>query len=179
MANSHFRCSSCRQYFARDDAYYRTIGLSAFCSVDCYDDALEKQKRHRPGPARTQIVRRRRSRPKLDTKIRFDIRRRDGNRCRWCETNTDLQVHHVAYRSEGGSDEPHNLITLCLECHARAHSSKRTWQPILLACLWLHYVERRKLSVPETVRLLISRGLLDRDPFISSSGARSSAATGS
>ena len=34
-----------------------------------------------------------------------------------------LQIHHVVRRSQGGTDFPHNLITLCWRCHAAAHGT--------------------------------------------------------
>lgn len=33
-----------------------------------------------------------------------------------------LHVHHVIYKSNGGSDRPDNLITLCEDCHSKLHS---------------------------------------------------------
>jgi predicted HNH restriction endonuclease len=33
----------------------------------------------------------------------------------------NLQVHHLEFRSQSGSDQEQNLITLCAECHARIH----------------------------------------------------------
>ena len=30
-------------------------------------------------------------------------------------------VHHVQFRSRGGSNDPSNLIALCLNCHSFAH----------------------------------------------------------
>lgn len=35
-----------------------------------------------------------------------------------------LQVHHIMPRSQGGSDAPGNLITLCVDCHANLHAGK-------------------------------------------------------
>lgn len=58
---------------------------------------------------------------------------RDLHRCRICFTRNNLHLHHVKYRSSGGSDTPDNLITLCMEHHAEMHSDKRRWQPVLLA----------------------------------------------
>lgn len=89
--------------------------------------------------------------------LRKMIRKRDG-RCRWCGATDSLQVHHILYRSQGGPDEPSNLVTLCLDHHAEAHSSKRTWQPILLALIWLHYIEGLHLTVPEVHELVEIRG---------------------
>lgn len=160
MGNSRLRCACCRGYFPAEGAYRRN-GLSSFCSEDCFRE-------HSRRPA--TIVERKATRPKkkspsLDTKLRRRVKNRDGNRCMICSTHQRLHVHHVHYRSEGGSDETHNLITLCQTDHDRVHSSKRTWQPILLACLWIKYVERRKVNVPETIRYLMKKGLLERDPL--------------
>ncbi|MEI3336354.1 MAG: HNH endonuclease [Clostridium sp.] len=35
-----------------------------------------------------------------------------------------LKIHHIKYRSEGGSDRPENLITLCSKCHTPANHKK-------------------------------------------------------
>lgn len=32
-----------------------------------------------------------------------------------------LNVHHIKPVSQGGGDEPENLITLCVECHKEIH----------------------------------------------------------
>ena len=49
---------------------------------------------------------------------------RDGWRCQQCGRREQLQVHHLRFRSQGGSDEEANLITLCAECHEDMHRSK-------------------------------------------------------
>ena len=35
--------------------------------------------------------------------------------------NGNLQVHHIKPVSQGGGDEPANLITLCKKCHLKRH----------------------------------------------------------
>lgn len=35
-----------------------------------------------------------------------------------------LEVHHIKFRSSGGSDNPNNLITLCTTCHKKVHDNK-------------------------------------------------------
>jgi hypothetical protein len=50
---------------------------------------------------------------------------RDGHTCRNCKANkvgTRLEVHHIIYRSNGGSDLEKNLITLCKPCHDGVHA---------------------------------------------------------
>lgn len=55
-------------------------------------------------------------------------------KCVLCGTQNNLQLHHVKYRSERSDliDEPSNCLMLCINCHAKVHSNKRYWQPILL-----------------------------------------------
>jgi 5-methylcytosine-specific restriction endonuclease McrA len=46
---------------------------------------------------------------------------RDNWRCQVCGSKNNLQVHHQQLRSQQGSDEDSNLITLCVDCHERLH----------------------------------------------------------
>lgn len=49
---------------------------------------------------------------------------RDNHTCQHCKGKTkdsSLHVHHIVFRSNGGSDESENLITLCKTCHDRLH----------------------------------------------------------
>ena len=52
---------------------------------------------------------------------RKEIYRRDGYRCALCDSTQYIQIHHAVPRGEGGTNSPHNLITLCADCHALAH----------------------------------------------------------
>ena len=50
---------------------------------------------------------------------------RDKYTCQYCKTKQGtLEVHHIIFRSNGGSDEPDNLITLCRHCHRELHAGK-------------------------------------------------------
>lgn len=55
---------------------------------------------------------------------RKSIYRRDGYACALCGRADGLQIHHVVHRSQGGPDEPWNLITLCPMCHQLAHGER-------------------------------------------------------
>lgn len=47
---------------------------------------------------------------------------RDNYTCQCCKTKKGtLHVHHIIYRSNGGSDKMENLITLCESCHKKLH----------------------------------------------------------
>lgn len=58
---------------------------------------------------------------KLDNTTRKAIYRRDGWRCALCDNGSGIQIHHVIHRGQGGTNHPHNLITLCSTCHGQAH----------------------------------------------------------
>lgn len=40
------------------------------------------------------------------------------------DRETILEVHHIIFRSDGGSDHPHNLRTMCYKCHLGIHGRK-------------------------------------------------------
>jgi len=46
---------------------------------------------------------------------------RDRFKCQHCGSKEHLEVHHIIYRSQGGTDDVNNLITLCHECHQGVH----------------------------------------------------------
>ncbi len=52
---------------------------------------------------------------------------RDGHRCqsgRRVKHAEKLRVHHLQYRSQGGSDAPDNSVTLCEICHESLHKGE-------------------------------------------------------
>lgn len=52
---------------------------------------------------------------------------RDNYKCQYCKgkhRDSKLEVHHIIFRSQGGSDEADNLITLCHTCHKALHDGK-------------------------------------------------------
>lgn len=128
-------------------------GLGGICSEQCQEDYKAKY--------RAKRVRRKENREKkfsggrrLPGTCRDRVKRRDGGICRWCGTTNDIQIHHVFYRSEGGADTPRNLISICDECHALAHSNKKKYQPVLLTWLWLYYIKEREVTVEAVFRML-------------------------
>lgn len=51
------------------------------------------------------------------------ILHRDNYTCQCCgKKHTRLEVHHIVFRSRGGTDDEKNLITLCKECHDAIHN---------------------------------------------------------
>lgn len=57
--------------------------------------------------------------------VKAYVLHRDGYQCQKCKTNKGkLHVHHVTFRSNGGTDTPSNLITLCEDCHEKLHNGE-------------------------------------------------------
>lgn len=56
-----------------------------------------------------------------------NVLNRDNYTCQHCKgkkKDSKLEVHHIIYRSNGGSDEEENLMTLCHTCHFDLHHGK-------------------------------------------------------
>jgi 5-methylcytosine-specific restriction endonuclease McrA len=54
--------------------------------------------------------------------LRQQVLRRDGWRCQYCGTMSNLEVHHKQFRSHMGHNSEENLITLCSTCHVSMHA---------------------------------------------------------
>ena len=54
--------------------------------------------------------------------VKSAVLTRDDYTCQICgEKDTHLEVHHIQFRSKGGSDRMDNLVTLCHDCHSKVH----------------------------------------------------------
>lgn len=49
-----------------------------------------------------------------------------------------LQVHHIVEQNEGGTDDPDNLIVLCLTCHSDAHTETKLTRRFTVSELKMH-----------------------------------------
>lgn len=60
--------------------------------------------------------------------IKAYVLSRDNHKCFFNKSNcsSKLQVHHIKFKSEGGTNNPNNLITLCEKCHEQLHEGKLT-----------------------------------------------------
>lgn len=57
---------------------------------------------------------------------RYFVFARDNYTCQVCSKSKDkiLQMHHIIYRSNGGTDRADNLITVCTDCHTSENHKK-------------------------------------------------------
>jgi 5-methylcytosine-specific restriction endonuclease McrA len=49
---------------------------------------------------------------------------RDDWKCRHCNDRSNLHPHHVIFRSQQGTDDMNNILTLCAQCHRAVHDGK-------------------------------------------------------
>jgi len=69
----------------------------------------------------------------ISKRLRYEIFRRDNHACRYCGATAPLaklSVDHVVPTALGGTDEPSNLVTACMDCNA-GKSSSAPDQPIV------------------------------------------------
>lgn len=50
---------------------------------------------------------------------RYNVLKRDQNKCQYCGINRDLTLDHVIPKSKGGKSSWTNLVTACMRCNAR------------------------------------------------------------
>ena len=44
--------------------------------------------------------------------------------CRACLKRKAVDIHHIIFRSKGGTDDINNLVALCRYCHNKAHNDR-------------------------------------------------------
>lgn len=53
----------------------------------------------------------------ISPKQRARIYERDGHKCLFCNSNSNLQIDHIKLVSHGGTSDDNNLRTLCAQCN--------------------------------------------------------------
>ena len=57
--------------------------------------------------------------------VKAYVLHRDNHQCQKCKTKKGkLHVHHVVFKSNGGTNSPDNLIVLCSDCHDKLHKGE-------------------------------------------------------
>lgn len=79
-----------------------------------------------------------------------------GRRCCLCRRFEPLrlQVHHIKPQAEGGTDDPANLIALCLNCHSSVHTK---------ACLARNFTDEELKQHRDNTLRLVREGRLVGD----------------
>lgn len=134
---SKVRCYSCREYVQKTTAK-PVNNIQYWCGLCPRKYASKPKKTARLNVYEAEFK-----------KLRPKIVNRDKV-CRSCGV-TGVHVHHIYYRSEGGTNDLLNLLLLCNKCHDIVHSNKRFYQPLLLGLVWLFYVEGKRLTSAQFV----------------------------
>jgi hypothetical protein len=100
-------CPRCKKEFTtgRSQQYY--------CSSNCQkEDEKERRKsnKYKENPRKNEW-----------SIIREYVLERDDYKCKICESDINLHVHHKKFLCLGGSNEEYNLETLCSKCHHIKH----------------------------------------------------------
>lgn len=98
----------------------------------------------------------------MNNKLRAKIFERDRFRCRGCAKQAE-EIHHIIFRSQGGTDDEANLVAICRDCHDLAHGKRSGVLPawVLQAMLfydkfrvccgiWKYFVEQRNCITCES-----------------------------
>ncbi|MCK9997164.1 MAG: HNH endonuclease [Candidatus Krumholzibacteria bacterium] len=87
--------------------------------------AREDAQIHKPGERIKSII---------PPRIRREVLARDRHCCRrkGCNHTRFLEIHHIVPRSEGGTNDPENLVTLCTACHKLLHEKGGDPQSLLV-----------------------------------------------
>ncbi|WP_296875335.1 RNA-guided endonuclease IscB [uncultured Methanobrevibacter sp.] len=60
--------------------------------------------------------------------VKSAVLSRDKYTCQICgKKHTKLEVHHIIFKSQGGSNRMDNLVTLCSDCHSKIHKKQLTF----------------------------------------------------
>ncbi|MEO8182681.1 MAG: HNH endonuclease, partial [Deltaproteobacteria bacterium] len=101
---------------ASESAHMGVKGGAHSAAADLPSARADRAARANAGP-------RPRAKQSIPPALRRAILARDQRRCRvpGCKNATFLDVHHIQPRSEGGRNEPTNLVTLCGAHHRATH----------------------------------------------------------
>ena len=57
--------------------------------------------------------------------VKAAVLSRDNYTCQICgKKHEQLEVHHIVFKSQGGSNSMSNLVSLCCDCHEKIHKGK-------------------------------------------------------
>lgn len=106
-------CKNCNNQFTQNTTN------QIYCSSKCCSESHRKKYelislgKENPNPKNTSLT---------FLKLRFEIFKRDGFRCKYCgrnprEDKCKLVIEHIIPRVLGGTNNPNNLVCACQECN--------------------------------------------------------------
>lgn len=114
-------CKMCDQKFhVQSNRIKDNRGI--FCSAECRDKYLRGENHHcwKGGKSFEPYT------PEFNEKLKEQIRKRDCYKCQEClRDDIQLHIHHIDY--DKANNNPNNLISLCLSCHAKTGFNRGDW----------------------------------------------------
>lgn len=86
-------------YFVKRKKHFRNV------CVNCKDELAKQMRTYKREYARSKKA----------------VLKRDRYKCVECGSTENIHVHHKQYRSNEGSNDLDNLVTLCAKCHKKKH----------------------------------------------------------
>ena len=79
---------------------------------------------------------------------------RDNYACQVCgKTEGKLEVHHVVFKNNGGSDRMDNLVCLCKDCHEKIHKNELTFNKKVKSFRHASHMNIMRKKLVETLKL--------------------------
>lgn len=86
--------------------------------------------------------------------VKAAVLSRDNYTCQICgKKNSKLEVHHIQFRSKGGSNRMDNLVTLCRDCHKQIHSGGLVFDKKIKSFKHASYMNIMRSRLVEELRL--------------------------
>ena len=94
---------------------------------------------------------------RLDENIRKAVILRDKCRCKLCGvSNTQLEVHHITPKRQGGNNTLKNLITLCSSCHLKVTGKEDSYKDY-----FYNLIDGKNVSLAPAMHVMIGKKYLN------------------
>ena len=119
-------CDYCGKTFKRAPSFNK--GEHLFCSPACRkrweteDRDYSKENHPQWKGGHNEYIRKRYEAGGKWKENRIRALQRDDNKCQFCGTENNLDIHHIKPVRTGGSNYRGNLVTLCRSCHAKVEN---------------------------------------------------------
>ncbi len=93
-----------------------------------------------------------------DTKGFYNVKQavlnRDKYACQICgKTGGKLEVHHIVFKKQGGSDRMDNLVCLCKDCHEKIHKNELTFNKKVKSFKHASHMNIMRKKLVESLRM--------------------------
>lgn len=133
-------CKNCKSIIS----FGKDLKVPAFCSSECESEFADKNtigrnQRKKPNENDLEVIVKHRVKILMkrhsefiitdsvglnynsiggfSNQIKDKVLKRDHYKCYVCESDSDIEVHHILKQSLGGNHDMNNLVTLCRSCH--------------------------------------------------------------